>query len=570
LAAALVTGQSPATAPGGFAPIAPATQPAAQVLTPPDNFEEVPLGHAFESQSAGVLFKPPVDCKLVDTISSKYIAEWTDPSRDWTLKLGKMVLDHPTPLVSGKDNFGTQVEGILDKTVRNLQAQLPGSVVLKQDVSNTGGGGRFDPKHPEWRDNVGLIAIRYDSKGASRLSQQAIIQATDGIYYLLTLTSPGAKPGQAESVVDSAERLAAETFNRMVDSVRLLDRTAIKTEQDNRLFQTRAAFVNWTPAKLHSILLSEQWVRIIKNGKDIGYSYITEDVAGGIPRPLTRKQLDEGKKELDLARALTGDGVLIGVRMRMLSEGTRSDKTKGTLQTDSASWFFVSADKKHEDFSRVVVTDDHISPKKGYIQEFGVSERRVRRFFEKPVDDPKTGVIRAPGEVIPVMKEDWQLDVTQTSNVGMADPIARKLPPWYIPQALSHLLPRLLPLQRPQKYLFATYVSDAREVVMRYIDVLPDQDVLFNGRVVRAVTIEDRLGLEGSITDHYMTIDGIYIGTENKDQKLVMLPTDSGTLQHIWQDADLTHPGAVSRPGPANASLPDSASQADVFKPGNR
>jgi hypothetical protein len=471
-------------------------------------------------------------------------------------------------MVTAKQNFG-EVEGILNKTVKNLQAQLPGSKVLKQDVSNTPDSVQVDPKHPEWRDNIGLIAIRYSTQGVSKLSQQAIIRSNDGIYYLLTLTSPGAKSNDEAAPVDPAEKLAAETFSRMVDSVRLLDRKALFEEQRSRLYEARAAILNWTPQRLHSVLLSEQWVRIIKNGKDIGYSYITEDMAGGSPRPLTNDELKAGKRELDLAKA--GDGVLIGVRLRMLSEGLRSDKTKGSLQTDSASWFFVSGDKKHEDFSRVVVTDDHISPKKGYIQEFGVADFRARTHFEKPVDDPNAGVIRAPGEMIPVRHEEWKLDVTQTSNAGMGEPYSRTLSPWYTPQALSHLLPRLVPLHKPHKYLFASYVSDAREVVNRYIDVLPDQLLTFNGQTIKAETVQDRLGLEGSITNHYLTIDGVYIGSENKEQKLVLLPTDSGTLQQIWKNADLTRPGGVSRPGPANATnaVPSpqiGPSQADVFQ----
>ena len=159
--------------------------------------------------------------------------------------------------------------------------------------------------------------------------------------------------------------------------------------------------MNWTPARLHSVLLSQQWVRILKNGKDIGYTYITEDQAGGIPRPLHAKELqgiekngeNVGRKtERELAKA--GDGILIGVSARLILDGVRSDKTKGPIQSDSSSWFFVSADKKHEDFSRVVVTDDHKAAKKGYVQEFGVSEKRVRRMFEKPQDDATAGVIQ--------------------------------------------------------------------------------------------------------------------------------------------------------------------------------
>ena len=146
------------------------------------------------------------------------------------------------------------------------------------------------------------------------------------------------------------------------------------------------------------------------------------------------------------------------------------------------------------------------------------------------------------------MKEDWELDVTQTSISGNAEPLTRKLPPWYVPQAITHLLPRLLPTQKPQGYLFATYVSDAREVVMRYVDVLPEQRVSFAGQYMRAIPIQDRLGLAGSVTLHYMSVDGTqYFGSENKDQQLVMLPTDEGTLRQIWQDAKLTKPSGVDR-----------------------
>ena len=171
---------------------APAAQFAPSNSLGSESDQETPLGHEYESQSAGVAFKPPVDCKLIGNISSKYLAEWADADRDWTLKLGKMVLDHPTPLVTTRDIYGTKdIEGILDKTIRNLKAQLPGSKILRQDVTNTQGGGRYDAKHPEWRNNVGLIAIRYTTDGKRRLSQQAIIQSSDGVYYLLTLTSPG-------------------------------------------------------------------------------------------------------------------------------------------------------------------------------------------------------------------------------------------------------------------------------------------------------------------------------------------------------------------------------------------
>jgi hypothetical protein len=544
-------------------------QPPLTAGTSPESGDDLPLARPYESLSSGISFRPPADCKLVDAMSSKYIAEWADIDRDWTLKLGKMVLDKPAPLVSGVDNLDKEAEGILNKTVKNLKAQIPGARILRQDVTNTRDSLRGDLLHPEIRDNVGLVALRYVNEGKDWLSQQAIIQANDGVYYLLTLRTPGAKINPADDKAandapDPKEVLAVNTFSRMIDSVRLLDRKAILDDQNDRLIHTRNAIVNWTSEKLHRVMLNEQWLRIIKDGKDIGYSYITEDQAGGIPRPLKRAELKEAQEHHDdLAEqrhAPKGDGILIGVRAGTTTEGVRSDKKKGLIQTDSASWFFVSADKKHEDFSRVVVIDDHIAKKKGYVQEFGLSDKRDRRIVEHPLEDQNA----APGAInlhdrredqIISFKEDWELDVTTASNSGNAAPLMRKLPPWYVPQALAHLLPRLLPIDKPQGYLFAVYVSDAREVVMRYMDVLPEQNVVFNGQQMRAIPIRDRLGLEGSVTIHYMSLDGNYLGSENKDQKLILLPTNDVTIKNIWAEAKLTRPDGVERGGPADASL---------------
>jgi hypothetical protein len=529
--------------------------------------DEVPLGRSFESLSAGIAFRPPTDCKMLNEIDGNYLAEWTDEHRDWTLKLGRMVLDRPAPLEDITANFGEPREGILNRTVKNLKVKLPGCIVLRQDVTNTRDAIHLDPqKHPELtRNNVGMIIIRYSDKGRRRLSQQAIIQTSDGVYYLLTLTSPGSAALTADGPVDPAEAQAADTFSRMIDTVRLIDRRAIKIDQDQRLYQSRAAILNWTESKLHNVLIRQQWVRILRNGKDIGYSYITEDVSGGIPKPLTAQQMRDNEKIPNAPKtpqdfAPKGDGVLIGVRTRMMVEGVRSDKTKGTIQTDAASWLYTTLDRKHEDFSRVVVTDDFKAPKKGYLQEFGISSKRVKRFLVRDQEDPKKprpddGAVVIQDKDRPVgMRDDWELDVNETSNIGAAEPLTRKLPQFYIPQALGHLLPRLLPLDRPQGYLFATYVSDAREVLLRYVDVLPEQWVTFNGNRERAIPIRDRLGVQGSPTIHYMTIDGRYIGSENQDQKLMMLPTDDTTLARLWKDANLTRPGGVDRGGPANAN----------------
>ena len=141
-----------------------------------------------------------------------------------------------------------------------------------------------------------------------------IIQSSDGVDYSLTLTSPVKSSDDAASSIplsgwppnvfqDDRQRPAPAIARGIDPSAR----SAVRG---------RPALVKMTPSRLHSVLLNEQWLRIIKNGKDIGYSDITEDVAGGIPPPPTQKQMEAGKREIDLAKALSGDGAFIGVRMR--------------------------------------------------------------------------------------------------------------------------------------------------------------------------------------------------------------------------------------------------------------
>jgi hypothetical protein len=97
--------------------------------------------------------------------------------------------------------------------------------------------------------------------------------------------------------------------------------------------------------------------------------------------------------------------------------------------------------------------------------------------------------------------------------------------------------------------MFATYVADTRQVMSRYVDVGAEGDFNFNGQVIHAVPITDRLGWRGSVTTHYVDRSGKYLGSENKDTHTVIVPTDAQTLTGIWRGANLTQPGVIQRPG---------------------
>jgi len=89
-----------------------------------------------------------------------------------------------------------------------------------------------------------------------------------------------------------------------------------------------------------------------------------------------------------------------------------------------------------------------------------------------------------PGPNQPPVRQtnDHVINVTHASKSENFDPLNQSLPDYYLPQALSQLLPRLLPTDQPKKYLFAVYVPEVRAVMHRYVDVGEEKRVNFGGQ----------------------------------------------------------------------------------------
>src|SRR6185436_10246463 len=100
-----------------------------------------------------------------------------------------------------------------------------------------------------------------------------------------------------------------------------------------------------------------------------------------------------------------------------------------------------------------------------------------------------------------------------------------------------------------KQFMFATYASDQKEVIRRFVDVGTEGEYMLAGKKIHAVAVRDRLGLEGSVTTHYVTPEGEYLGSINPDSKITILPTDPATLQKMWKDVNLTRPSDVETPG---------------------
>jgi hypothetical protein len=526
------------------------------------------LGAPFESESAGISLRIPKGCqRLQSTNAGDDVGQFGDPKRKWELKITRIMRDTKTSLAGTTDNLGKPIPGLLEQTVANLRRDLSGSTVLRQDLTNIADPGLGESN---LTNNVAMIAIRYGAAGGHFLSQQAIIQASDRLFFLISLTNPVSDtqgPGLAPA---DGERAAVQTFRQMIDTVRLLDTATIRKEQDDRLIRTRRLLLELKArTRLQAVLVPEQWLRVTRNGRDIGYSYITEQQAAGVPKPLKPQEVLEGKN--DSIKVEKGDGFLIGIRSRSMmpaeavADGSKPEasKPRGPVQIDNATWLYVSPDQKLEDWSRITVVDDGTVDKDGKpamraIKEFGSSTIQTKTEIDPTLMPGSKADPRQPNAVI---REHHRLDVTTLTDTGASDPISQELPVFYLPQATGHLLPRLLPLSRRsisdvRTFMFANYVPDTRQVMSRYVDVGDEGDFELAGQRIHAIPVSDRLGWRGSVTTHYLARDGRYLGSENKDTHTVIIPTDAATLLGIWRGANLTQPGAVQRPGAAPQRTP--------------
>jgi hypothetical protein len=496
------------------------------------------LGEMFENPAAGIAFRPPAGCTQIRKTDTDHVAEYIHDQKQWLLKVTRARLSQDMLLQTtkerGADGKMYDKVGLLDYTVKDVLKQHPAAEVLRNDIVNVG-------EYP-----CGIAVFRLNLGTQKFLRQQAIVQDHEKLYYVFNFTSPAGEGAAGSSAV---EKSAVETFNQMLDTIQILDRTKIKEDQVQRLFRTRALFTDWNSAggkRIKEAVVPEQWLRLMREGKDIGYSYVVEEVVNA--------------RDVRNNPGRTHDGVLISVRSRTVEAGN---------QVDIGSQLFVSLDRKHEDWAHVVnlvLNKGKPDQEKKQTMEFGYSENKVRRVLDKDaIQGPRT-----------VKKDEQNPNLRDAKNPAVRDvesyvvrieravqgrnhnaqPETHAPSPWYIPQAVGSMLPRLVPLQRPVTYLFQSYISEQHEVMHRYVDVGFEKEVTLGGKKVRAIPIRDRIRMEGTPTVHYMSIDGKYLGSVNEEAKVTILPSDRGTIERIWKDADLRKQEDIVRPEGAVGAAP--------------
>jgi hypothetical protein len=477
--------------------VAGAQEPSPILGDRPDPTGDVSMSdETFVSEAAGISLRVPGEMELVQRGSADEIAQFIHAERKWILQVSRRTLTEPKPLSSGKDANGKEIEGFLETTISQFLIDYPQAQIIREDALTLG------------EHDAAILAARVTLGTQRHLMQQGIIQANPQLYYLLTLSTPTEVPVETDdATVDPRERQAVQAFMKSLESVKLSDLSAIREDQDKRLLATRAFLETLTSERLKEVLIDEQWLRIIKGSKDIGYTYVVEESD------------KVGSK----------DAIVLLFRSRTIPSPES--------QIDASLRIELSCDRRHESWSGVDVVVE--ADQRNYASEFGSSDLSVRRV----IDRSQFGSTGADPKQPPIRElETYKLKVTHTTKTATAPPVERDLPPFYLPHGIYHLLPRLLPTDKPGAYLFASYVGSMQQVMLRYVDVGTLEEVTLDGNLVSAIPIRDRIGLEGPVTIHYVSPDGKFLGTVSSESKTLVLPTDEETLLGMWKDADLSRP----------------------------
>jgi hypothetical protein len=461
-----------------------------------------------------VSFRPFAGAKKVDRTSEAEQLRFTREDKRWTLSFERAELPVPTPLVDTTDATGTPKTGYLTALVNGIRSNHPQSEVLRNELLDFGSM------------RLGMLTVALKVGDEPALLQQAVIEIAPDLYYSLAMTSPAPEKG-IES--DPAVQEAVAVFKAVTDSIERVDLSKVRRDQEDRLFRTRALFVEWNRKKLLSALRPEQMLRYRKDGKDIGYAYVVEQPADALPR------------DGEMAKPPQAAGVRVGTRSRSMTEDGKS--------VDLESWLFTSFDRKNEVWSNVNLVRDPAaaqpSQREVWFTEVGASDAWRERKFDADLDARGFKEAEKDGKLPYTLVDRYRLTVRTEAKSAVARPLERDLPPWYVPQAVAWLMPRLVPLNRPTGYLFATYQSGLREVVLRYVDVGAETDVTLGGRTQRAVPVIDRIGPDGGPTTHYYTPKGEFLGTVIAESGIEITPTDRATLEGLWKNSNLAAPGAV-------------------------
>ncbi len=483
-----------------------------------------PVAKLFRSRLAGIELLPPAGGRMIRQLDTGEIVRFVYADRSWDVRV------KPVPL-----HIALSLDGLLDLTAKQLVDSNPSTEIVSKTSP---------------RKDLGIIEARYNA-GADRLfAQQALFREDDQSYFLVQMGSPTGKAKNAPAdPADPQETVARAAFANMTGTVKLLDRRLLTLEQEMRQKNTRALWLLLDQKRVLKSLIPVHFMRIVRDGKDVGFVQINEREAAHGSRPgvevIVRSRVTRVPDETlavkpDAAPAVPGS---TGVVVPTVTQQPTAAATSQPSDMFTFSNFYFSFDREpgfatsHEDWETLTQADQN---KAGQVRERGNADLSVRLSLDRTklslsLRQPTTTDTAVDHREPPVKRQDkFVLSVSQDVKNRRAATLSKKLVWFYIPQGLRQLLPRLLPLDEPGQYMFAAYSSEQREVMARYVDVGLPTDTVLDGVTVHAIPVTDRVGIDGNPTIHYMTVRGEWLGSVSDEGRFLVLPAAEKDLQAYW------------------------------------
>lgn len=135
----------------------------------------------------------------------------------------------------------------------------------------------------------------------------------------------------------------------------------------------------------------------------------------------------------------------------------------------------------------------------------------------------------------------------------------RRLPAggFYLPQAFSPLLPRLVDRSRPgQSYAFAMYNPASGGIDMRTIKVVGPRTIAVSGQSFQATLLEDRMAQDAPVVQVYVDEAGLPLQIVSEDGTTIQRTTGEALRARFpreWQEIRQLGQGRPRQPNPAPA-----------------
>src|SRR5688572_708584 len=203
--------------------------------------DRVLLGQPFESLAAGISFRPPAGWKQIRNHGGDEVVQYIEEDTHRVLTLNRLDFNPPVEMSMHKVTTNCREHdnnGLFEETVNRLKMDQPSIQVDRQEVIQV-------PTADGWTMDMGLVAGRYRVGADDFITMIALVRQSpvdkrtttaSRVYYSFSLTAGIPKGVDVVKNPDDPEvAKIAEMFDQLTESIRLLDQSSIREDQDRRL-----------------------------------------------------------------------------------------------------------------------------------------------------------------------------------------------------------------------------------------------------------------------------------------------------------------------------------------------